>query len=1092
MTSLESQGFLVQRFCCLRDTSDKGTLLGGTLIILYMLSPHSALTSIERLQAAIVREPWVIAPDATVMDAIAFMTGGNPHPISTQPSAAQFNPIHQAARSSCVFVVENNHLIGVLNERDIVRLNAQQQLLPDLLVRQAMTHPVIMLHEFRLNDVFTALTLLQQHQIRHLPLLNEQDKLAGFLTHESLLQALNLSELRNHQQLRVQQEIRNFLLAQADDNENFLDVLKATIERKKAESALRESEARFRKMAETLQESERRYRTLTAAAPVAIFRFDTPLNCVYVSNRWSEMTGRPLESALGHGWMDALHPDDRDYLLAKYLESYAHLPVDNRPMDHDEGRHLRPDGSINWFYVQVAPEVNRDGEIVGYIGTLTDITERKLAEDQLQLLNQQLEAKVEERTASLQEQWHFIEQVVNSTTAILFIYDIVETRNIYVNSQITTILGYSPREEQVLSKNFLSDLVHPDDLPRLIERFEQHLANRDLENINVGYVEYRIRHANGEWRWMQTRDRVFKRSADGTPCQIIGTAIDISDRKAAETALRESESHLQRLASNAPGMIYQYVLRADGSDAFTYVSPGCRDIYELEPEALLRDFRQVWAMIHPEDLERVSQVNFNSAQNLERFDVEFRLLPPSGHLRWVRAISDPIRQANGNVLWDGFVLDVSDRKQAELQLQELNLQLEDKVNERTAQLQQTNEALVRATRLKDEFLANMSHELRTPLNAILGMTEGLLDEVLGNVNQEQTKALQTIERSGTHLLELITEILDVAKIESGQMELSLEHTPLHPICQASLALIHQQSLSKQIQVETKLPLHLPDLWADAKRIRQVLINLLNNAVKFTPEGGLILLEARLLPRSPSNRNLEEVKNFIRISVTDTGIGIAPEHIQKLFQPFIQIDSALNRKYAGTGLGLSLVKRIVELHGGTVELVSEVGVGSCFTIDLPCGVVHLSSPQTPEKLTSSVQKPNQNDSPLILLAEDNPANADSVMNYLRAKGYRLICAKDGQEAVKLAQSEHPALILMDVQMPDVDGLEAMQQIRRDPRLANTPMIALTALVTPNDRDRCLVAGANDFISKPIKLKDLVAKIHQFLALAASGDSSAIGK
>ncbi len=250
-------------------------------------------------------------------------------------------------------------------------------------------------------------------------------------------------------------------------------------------------------------------------------------------------------------------------------------------------------------------------------------------------------------------------------------------------------------------------------------------------------------------------------------------------------------------------------------------------------------------------------------------------------------------------------------------------QAEAKLTETNQQLAISNQELARATRLKDEFLANMSHELRTPLNAILGMTEGLQEEIFGSVNPQQLKALQTVERSGNHLLELINDILDVAKIEAGKLELEYMPTSLVDLCQSSLTFIKQQALQKRITVNLKLPPNLPSLLIDQRRMRQVLINLLNNAVKFTPEGGSISLEV-----SPKQQNL------VRISVSDTGIGIGPENLNKLFQPFIQIDSALNRKYSGTGLGLALVKRIVELHGGSVGLTSELGVGSCFTIELP--------------------------------------------------------------------------------------------------------------------------------------------------------------
>ena len=482
-----------------------------------------------------------------------------------------------------------------------------------------------------------------------------------------------------------------------------------------------------------------------------------------------------------------------------------------------------------------------------------------------------------------------------------------------------------------------------------------------------------------------------------------------------------------------------------------------------------------------------------------QFSCEHRLLKADGNLHWFLSRGQMVQDDSGKALRAiGTITDIAERKQYE------------------AQLQQTNEELARATRLKDEFLANMSHELRTPLNAILGMTEGLQEQVFGTVNEQQIKALETIERSGSHLLALINDILDIAKIESGQIELDYTPVSIVHLCQSSLAFIKQQAVKKRIQLQIKLPPNLPDLLLDERRIRQVLINLLNNAVKFTPEGGHITLEVSRQRRTkvldppplqgitrvriyktpleqemglkPQEERVE-IQDYLRIAVIDTGIGIAPENIKKLFQPFIQIDSALNREYQGTGLGLALVKRIVELHDGEVSLTSKMGLGSCFMIELPCPVVVSSSPDRESQTEMSNQplapsiepsQPEQKKSPLILLAEDNEANINTISSYLKAKGYRIILAKNGEKAIDLALSEHPDLILMDIQMPGMDGLEAIKQIRHNPNLVNVPIIALTALAMDSDRDRCLAAGANDYMSKPVKLKQLVTMIQKQLS------------
>ncbi|BAY63759.1 multi-sensor hybrid histidine kinase [Calothrix brevissima NIES-22] len=426
-----------------------------------------------------------------------------------------------------------------------------------------------------------------------------------------------------------------------------------------------------------------------------------------------------------------------------------------------------------------------------------------------------------------------------------------------------------------------------------------------------------------------------------------------------------------------------------------------------------------------------------------------------------------IQQAS---LFEQLQQELAERQQAETKLTQAN-----------QQLAFSNQELARATRLKDEFLANMSHELRTPLNAILGMTEGLQDAVFGTINAQQRKALQTIERSGSHLLELINDILDVAKIEAGQIELDCTSVSVASLCQSSLAFIKQQALQKRIHLEIKLQPKLPELLVDERRIRQVLINLLNNAVKFTPTGGQITLEVNKLTSEIAASNTEE--NFLQITVRDTGIGISAADMNKLFKPFIQIDTALNRQYVGTGLGLALVKRIVELHGGRVGLTSQLGVGSCFTIELPynpasCFSANLQ-PATTLELDSATADPDLSLAPTILLVEDNEANISTVSSYLSAKGYCIILAYNGQEAIDQAKMHQPDLILMDIQMPGMDGLEAIAKIRQDPQLLETPIVALTALTMAGDRDRCLEAGANDYLSKPVKLKQLATTIQQLL-------------
>ncbi|MCI0697060.1 response regulator [candidate division KSB1 bacterium] len=440
----------------------------------------------------------------------------------------------------------------------------------------------------------------------------------------------------------------------------------------------------------------------------------------------------------------------------------------------------------------------------------------------------------------------------------------------------------------------------------------------------------------------------------------------------------------------------------------------------------------------------------------------------------LQSLNQTLTQTNA-----ALIAEVAERRRAEAALEEEHASLARRVEERTKELRTANEKLARAARLKDEFLANMSHELRTPLNAILGISEALQEQVYGLLNENQLQALGDVEESGRHLLALINDILDLSKIEMGKLKLEMVPVGVAWVCEASLHFINQIAQQKRLKVVTTIDSAVTTIQADERQLKQILVNLLSNAVKFTPEGGKIGLEV------VGNAEQETVY----FTVWDNGIGIVRKNLERLFQPFVQLDSSLSRQYSGTGLGLALVHRLVELHGGGISVESEPGEGSRFIVSLPWPAENLTDRAEKETFTAKPITtlaslggviPVSNGkckatSRLILLVEDNESSIRTVSDYLCAKSYRVIVVRNGSEVVNLAREERPEVILMDIQIPGMDGLEAIRRVRAEAELSNIPIIALTALAMCGDREKCLAAGANDYMSKPIQLKKLVEMI-----------------
>jgi PAS domain S-box-containing protein len=435
-------------------------------------------------------------------------------------------------------------------------------------------------------------------------------------------------------------------------------------------------------------------------------------------------------------------------------------------------------------------------------------------------------------------------------------------------------------------------------------------------------------------------------------------------------------------------------------------------------------------------------------------------------LKMLEALALHIASAEQNALLFAQVqAELKERKQAEAELLQAHVKLEQRVIDRTQELNTANQALEKAARLKDEFLASMSHELRTPLTGILGLSEALQMVTYGELNEKQRKALKNIEASGRHLLVLINDILDLSKIEAGRFDLQIEACSLGEICQASLQLTKGLANQKRQKVSFSMEPASIVMMADARRVKQMLVNLLGNAIKFTPYDGCLGIQVR------GDLHSHEV----RIAIWDEGIGIRAEDLPRLFQPFVQLDNSLSRQYAGTGLGLSLVESLAELHKGRVEVESAFGQGSRFTIVLPwLEIVSHPERRTARGISSlDLKVESSQTAPLVLMADDNDMVLELVSDFLASRNYRVSTCHGGVEFLERLEQVQADIILMDIQMPGMDGIEVIQRIRAHPsvRTAALPVIAVTALAMAGDRERCLEAGANAYLSKPVQLKEL---------------------
>ena len=807
----------------------------------------------------------------------------------------------------------------------------------------------------------------------------------------------------------------------------------------------REVTENHRLMAE-LQDFSDRYQAVVAQVPGVIFSYirhpDDSRTSLYRSPGLEGLLGPVTGGGVRRNeidFRDLIHPDDLEKVLEMHEEpETGHLINDLEYRVRDDS------GQYRWVHGKARGIPQPDGS-VNWNGLLLDIDNREHIRTELSQVSSRLQALADNLPGA----------------AFSYLRRPDGTRSLrYLSSGAVRILGEGLTQR--LEENFdqFNDLVHRDD--RWIIAGE---ATRGPGERLSYDVEYRLRNEDGLYRWVNARAR-GTRLANGESLWH-GILLDIDGRKRMEAELRETTDRLRSLADGLPGIVYSYIADAEDRRTVLYHSQGLESL--VGPENALRilqddDFFD--SLIHRDDREGWLPVPCEEDPERLMVDHEHRLLTDTGGYRWGHTLAYGYPLGAGAVLWHGILLDIEDRKRAEENLRAANAQLRiystslEASNRSLAEAKADAEAAARA---KGQFLANMSHEIRTPLTAVLGFADilaGRLD------TEENTEAIEVIRSNGRFLLTIINDILDLAKIEAGRLDVArFEFDPARELRDVA-ELMRPRAEEKGLELHVTFDATLPStMRGDPTKLRQILINLIGNAIKFT-EAGEVAMHA-------CNGNTEST---LCVEVTDTGVGIDGDEVHKLFEAFVQAENHDSRAYGGTGLGLAISKHLTEMLGGRIEAESREGGGSLFRVLLPIDERPEPARRLPPESAPAVA-PDRLEA-RVLLAEDNRTNQRIVESILGQVGCQVELAADGRAAIEMVAAAGKAgrpfdAILMDIQMPVMDGLAATRALRESG--CDLPIIALTAHAMDEDRQRCLDAGCDEHCAKPIDREELLGKL-----------------
>ncbi|HEY6645001.1 PAS domain-containing protein [Povalibacter sp.] len=670
--------------------------------------------------------------------------------------------------------------------------------------------------------------------------------------------------------------------------------------------------------------------------------------------------------------------------------------------------------------------VNEAGTLTSLLGVSWDITREVEAAEQLEQQAQQLrdaERRIQHASLSSSEgHWE----------------SVLDTKTIWTSSSYHALLGYAAGELPTDVDEFTRRIVHPDDANASREALLRH--NREAAPFAV---DHRMRTAAGEYRWIRTRGSI-ERNADGRITTMAGSIQDIHEQKLAEDALREAQKRFQRAIAGTQDGLWE--TDADGT---AWSSPRLCQLLGYDPVEFPEHRNFLRDSLHPEDVERVVEATRAHLDLGQPYDVEIRLLMRDGTYRWFRARASAEKDADGRAQrFSGSLQDVTEARAAR------------------EELLRATQAAEAANRAKSEFLANVSHEIRTPMNGIIGMTGLLLETTLDRTQRDYA---ETIRGSADSLLIVINDILDFSKIEAGKLDIEAIEMDLRSNVEDVGGVMAFQAAARNLElvvhVHPEVPAHVV---GDPQRLRQCLINLVGNAVKFTRQGEIVI--------EVSLAGHRDGKALVQFEVRDTGIGIAPETLNSLFQPFVQADSSTTRHFGGTGLGLSIVRRLVEMMGGEVGVASEPGKGSVFWFVLPMEVGRQTL-TVPIDLTRLGRR--------ILVVDDQETNRRVLAGQLLHTGYEASLAGSGDEALRLMRialsDGHPfEVVIVDYRMQDMDGAALGERINQDPELSQARVIVLTSLDRHGDMQRFASLGFAGYLTKPVRARELFECLDRVLA------------